>query len=503
MDLISYVLIFCLIWASFHFLKSNSPKLPPGPYPLPIIGNILELGQNPHKSLAKLSKIYGPIMHLKFGSINTIVVSSPEIAKEILQKHDYAFPTRITTAATQAHGHHKTSVACLPAGSQWRILRKICKEQMFSTQRLDASRGLRHAKLQKLLKYVQECCVNGKAMDIREAAFVTSLNLISNTLFSLDFAEYNTGSSQELQEIVHGVMRVMGSPNLVDYFPILGWFDPQGIKREAEYYFGKLLAIFDGIINQRQLEMEQNLVSPRKDDLLQALLQISQGSEYELSRNDINHLLLDLFVAGTDTTTITVEWAMTELLSNPHLLSKAKRELLAIIGENKQVEEYDISKLPYLQAIIKETFRYHPPGPYILRCKDGNEELEINNYIIPHNALILVNIWAIGRDPSVWPNQNSFEPERFLSGEIDIKGHNFELIPFGAGRRICPGLSLAYRMVHLMLASLIHNFDWKLESGIKLEEVDMTEKFGLSLQKAVALKAVPLERLIKPVLHIS
>ncbi|KAI3465331.1 hypothetical protein Pfo_021994 [Paulownia fortunei] len=495
MDLTSsFVLLLCLTWACFHFLNSNSrrrrsAKLPPGPYPFPIIGNILQLGHKPHQSLTKLSKTYGPLMHLKLGSIDTIVVSSPEIAQEILQKHDYAFPGRMTTAATQALGHHRTSVACLPVGSQWRVLRKICREQMFSTRRLDASRGLRQEKLQKLLDYVQERCVNGRVIDIGEAAFVTSLNLISNTLFSVDFAEYNTGSSQELKEIVHGLMRVLGSPNLADYFPILGLFDPQGIKREAEFYIGKLLAIFDRIIDER---VESSQDSPRKNDLLEALLEISQGNQSELSRNDMKHLLLDLFVAGTDTTSGTVEWVMTELLRNPKIMSKAKMEIRTVIGENKQVEELDISNLPYLQALIKETFRYHPPGPFLARRKDEHD-MEINNCIIPKNAVILINIWTTGRDSRIWPNPDSFEPERFLNGEIDVKGHNFELIPFGAGRRICPGLPLAYRMVHLMVASLIHNFDWKLEPGMRPQEVDMNEKFGLSLQKAVPLKAVPIK----------
>lgn len=178
---------------------------------------------------------------------------------------------------------------------------------------------------------------------------------------------------------------------------------------------------------------------------------------------------------------------MAEVVRNPKILSKAKKELQIVIGENKQVEEWDISNLPYLQAVVKETFRYHPPGPFLARRKDDHiNDLKINNYIIPNNAILLVNIWAIGRDSTTWTNPDCFEPQRFLGAEP----HSFELIPFGAGRRVCPGVPLASRMVHLMLASLIHNFDWKLQSGS--EEVDMDEKFGLSLQKALPLKAVPI-----------
>ncbi|KAL0438820.1 UNVERIFIED_CONTAM: cytochrome [Sesamum latifolium] len=210
-----------------------------GPLPLSVIGNILQFGQNPHQSLTKLSKVYGPLMHLRLGSKDTIVVSSPEMAKEILITHDQAFPLRLTTAATRALDHHATSVAFLPIGNQWRNLRKICKEHMFSTQRLHANEGLRQEKLQKLLQYIQECCVNGRAVDIGQSAVVTSLNLMSNTVFSVDFADYNT--CQELEDVIRRCMRVWGSPNLGDYFGFLGLFDPQGIKRERSFVWGNCL----------------------------------------------------------------------------------------------------------------------------------------------------------------------------------------------------------------------------------------------------------------------
>lgn len=299
MDLtvVSCILLLCITWLVCNLLKTNfwyrrSLNLPPGPYPFPIIGNILQLGKKPHQSLAKLSQTYGPLMHLKLGSLDTIIVSSPQIAKQILQQHDHAFPGRMASAATTALDHHRTSVACLPVGHQWRILRKICRERMFSTQHLNLSRGLRQEKIQKLVNYVEQCCVDRKAMDIGESAFVTSLNLISNTLFSVDFADYDKlGSSQDLMETIRGLMGVFGRPNLADSFPILGMFDLQGIKREAEFYMGKLLAIFDGIIDHRLILMSEKKLE-KKNDLLEALLEISEGDHPKLSRDDVKHLLL-------------------------------------------------------------------------------------------------------------------------------------------------------------------------------------------------------------------
>lgn len=181
---------------------------------------------------------------------------------------------------------------------------------------------------------------------------------------------------------------------------------------------------------------------------------------------------------------------MAELLHNPEVLSKAQLELEQVIGKGNPVEESDIARLPYLQAIVKETFRLHPAVPLLLPRKAG-ADVEIKGFTVPKGAQVLVNTWAIGRDPSLWNEPNSFKPERFLGSEIDVKGRNFELIPFGAGRRVCPGLPLAMRMLYLMLGTLIHSFDWKLEDGVTPENMNMDDKFGITLEMAQSLRAVP------------
>ncbi|KAL2454350.1 Cytochrome [Abeliophyllum distichum] len=486
--LLSSITSICILFQTLNSKHQKSGKLPPGPYPIPIVGNILTLGQKPHLSLAKLSKTYGPLMYLKIGYLETVVVSSPEIAKDILQKYDHVFSSRSVPGAAMVDEHHKHSMVWLPAENQWRKLRRICKEQLFSIPRLDASWDLRQEKLQKLFEYVSQCCVNGQVVNIGEAAFITSLNLISATLFSVEFSEFNSDSSQEFKDVFWGVMKCIGSPNFADYFPVLKYVDPQGILRQNKFYFGKLFAIFDGIIDQRL----KSRCTQKKNDFLGALLDLNQKPNPELSRDDIKHLLLDLFVAGPDTTTGTVEWAMTELLRNPNKLLKARNELKDVVGVNGLIQESDISRLPYLQAVVKETFRFHPVAPFLVSHK-ANADIEINGYMVPENAQILVNVWASGRDSNTWSSPDSFIPERFLDCKTDFKGQDFELIPFGAGRRICPGLPLAHRMVHLMLATLICNFEWKLEEGLNPEEMDMSEKFGLSLQKAIPLKAFPIK----------
>ena len=184
---------------------------------------------------------------------------------------------------------------------------------------------------------------------------------------------------------------------------------------------------------------------------------------------------------------------MAELLRNPGKMEKAQNEIRGVIGNDGIVQESYILRLPYLQAIVKETFRLHPPAPLLIPHK-AEIDVEICGFTVPKNSQVIVNAWAIGRDPRTWSNPNEFMPERFMECEIDVKGRDFELIPFGTGRRMCPGMQLAHRMVHLILASLLHSHGWKLEDDdVKPENMDMSEKFGLTLQKAQPLRAIPIK----------
>ncbi|PIA26907.1 hypothetical protein AQUCO_08600056v1, partial [Aquilegia coerulea] len=469
-------------------------QLPPGPFPFPIVGSLFKLGTEPHKSLAELSKIYGPLMALKLGNVTTIVVSSPTMAKEVLQKNDKAFSSRTIPEAVRVLDNHKHSMIWLPASSKWRSLRKVSSSQLFTTQRLESNQGLRKKKVEELLSYVGENCKNKCAVGIGQVAFSTILNLISNTVFSMDLTHLDSNYAQEFKSLVSIIMEEGARPNFVDYFPILRSIDPQRIKYRMEGHARKLDEFFDGIIKQR-LESRKLSKSPRSScsDFLDAILDYKQEDGFQLSDPDIRAMLRDIFAAGTDTTSSTVEWAMTELLRNPEKMTKAQSELNEMIDENKPIDEADIVRLPYLQAVVKETFRMHPPVPLLIPHK-AESRVELCGYIVPKNTQVLINVWTMGRDPNIWENPTVFEPERFLKSNMDFKGQDFELIPFGAGRRICPGLPLAYRMLYLMLASLLHAFNWKLEDGLKPEDMDMEERFGLTLQKAIPLKAIPIKR---------
>ncbi|GAB4856968.1 hypothetical protein Ancab_040508 [Ancistrocladus abbreviatus] len=488
-----------LVWIFTHYLLSVlkrskfSPKrLPPGPLPLPIVGNLFRIGGKPHKTFTELAKVYGPLFTVELGYVTTVVVSSAAIAKEVLQRKDVSFSDRTPTCAACVLNHQESSVSLLPPNPKWRNLRKICNSYIFSVSRLDASRGLRRKKVQQLLSYVQDCCKAAIAINIGEAGFTTSLNFLSNTFFSMDLADSGSNTAREFKALISSLLEYAGMPNCADFFPILKTFDPQGVYRNNERDVKKIFRVFDELIRERIQSREANGGVDQNGDVLDVLLSICKegGNEFQLS--DIPHLLLDLFTAGTDTTSSTLEWAMAELLCNPKKLEKVRLELEEVIGKGSLVEEEDFVRLPYLQAIIKETFRLHPVVPLLIPRR-AVSSTELCGFTIPKNTQVFVNIWAMGRDESLWKDANLFEPERFLDSNIDVKGRDFELIPFGAGRRMCPGLPLAYRMLPCVLGSLLHLFDWKLEDGITPENIDMDDKFGLTVVKAKSLYAIPVQ----------
>ncbi|KAI3800477.1 hypothetical protein L1987_28568 [Smallanthus sonchifolius] len=347
----------------------------------------------------------------------------------------------------------------------------------------------------ELMDHVDRCCKHEKAVNVGAAAFTTMLNIFSNLVFSMDFAQYDSASSQEFKDTVWALMEVGGKPNIVDYFPILKPIDPQGLVRWVYVCGKKLLTIFDRVIDQR-LEKRSNTSfydDTSSMDVLESLLNLNLKEKPEFGRDDMRHLFLDIFLAGTDTISGTLEWAMSELIRNPDKMKMARLELSELMkNEDRNIQEQDISQLPYLQTIIKETLRLHPAAPFLIPHQ-AIHDVEVQGFIVPKNAQILCNVWAMGRDPNMWLDPKTFMPERFLDVQIDYKGQDFELIPFGAGRRICPGLNFAHRMLHMVLGSLIQKFDWKLVGNMRPQDMDMREKFGITLQRNVPLMAIPIK----------
>ncbi|CAI0409396.1 unnamed protein product [Linum tenue] len=440
MDFLLLNCLLCLIFAIIAFLLflqqargTSPPNLPPGPARIPIIGNLHSLGRNPHKSLADLAKIHGPLMSLKLGQVTLIVASSPAAAKEILQKHDKVLSDRHVSLAGKAHNICDFSLTALPVGSKWRNLRKVCNSYIFTPQKLDANQELRNDKVVELVEGVRRNASEKAVVDVGRAAFNATLNSLSATIFSLNLADEEGSETArefkdlaEFKELARGIIEEGVKPNLGDYFPVLAKSDLQGIQRRMKVYLGKVLNLFGWIIDERLRKLKsENYAST--NDMLDTLLAIGDedhNRETTMDSNCIKYLFLDLFVAGTDTTSSTIEWAMTELLHNSDKLAKVKEELNQTIGNGIHLQESGVPRLPYLQAVVKETFRLHPAVPLLLPRKAG-VDVEICGFTVPKGAKILVNVWAIGRDPMTWENPNSYMPERFLGSKVDAKGEQF------------------------------------------------------------------------------
>ncbi|GLJ32250.1 hypothetical protein SUGI_0649050 [Cryptomeria japonica] len=484
-----------LLLLFFLWRRANRVRLPlpPGPPAWPIVGNLFQLGKRPQESMYDLSLQYGPLMTLCLGMKTTVVVSSPAMAKELLKTHDHIFAGRQVLEALKSLSHHKSSLVWGEYGPYWRYLRRISTVELFSPKRLDALQHLRKDQVFRTIRLIFED--KGKVVDIGQMVFCTSLNLLGNMIFSTTVFDPHNPASAELKDTIWKVMKLLGKPNLVDFFPFLRLLDPQGVSRQMARYF-KVLYDFSDTFIQKRLATSSQSVKPNdsEKDFLDVLLDF-RSEDFTLV--GIRALIAELFVAGTETVTTTIEWGMAEIIRNPQKLNRVREELDEVVGYKRRVEESDVDHMPYLHAAVKEIFRLHPAVPLLLPHK-AESSCEIGGFLIPKDSQVIVNAWAIGRDPSIWNNPLEFMPERFLEGEnskIEYSGQNFELIPFGAGRRICPAVPLASRMVHFVLASLLHSFEWKLADGKRCELMDMadiTDEFGTTFKE---FKAIPVPRL--------
>ncbi|WZZ51808.1 hypothetical protein YC2023_051915 [Brassica napus] len=521
----SFLLTYLLLAAVTSRRRSSAPlrlvpSRPPGPprcVGWPIIGLLHIIGKAPHFSLATLSRVYGPVMSLRLGSLTTVVISSPEAAREVLRTLDHFFSAQAFSETVRTIGHQgDVSTPRLPSMSpHWRLWRKILETKLFSRKCLDATKTIRSKKVKELITFIVESCERGEAVEIARACFVTSLNVISNVVFSTDLGSYDQMASMELRDSLFCVMKIMGKPNLANYFPSIEHLDLQGIREEMKVCSERLFSVFQGLIDARVAERSSR-TEPRDAyssdrDLLDSLIDLILEDVSEVDMNDIKHFLYDLFIAGTETNSTTVEWAMVELLRNPEAMANAKVEINFIVGPNRYVRDSDLLEFPYLQAVVTETLRLHPPNPFLIPRK-AESDIEVLGFLVPENAQILVNAWAIGRDQNVWENAERFKPERFLGLELRSIGQDFKMIPFGAGRRMCPGISLALRIVPHMLASLIYSFEWTLENGKDYTapaDLDMNETLGLTLHKASPLysdfgaQAVPASPALSSTTHLS
>ncbi|TVU31194.1 hypothetical protein EJB05_22872, partial [Eragrostis curvula] len=301
-------------------------------------------------------------MSIQLGAVTTVVASHPDAAREILQRHDAIFSNRSPPDATGLHS--KNSSIWLPNAPRWRAMRKLMGTELFAPHRLDALGHLRREKVQELVAHVARLADQGRPVNVGQVTFVTSLNLVSRTFFSRDLTSLDDhGDAGEFQEVITDIMEAVGCPNISDFFPAVAAADLQGWRRRLAKLFARLHRIFDQEIDKRVSDRRNG--EPRKNDFLDLLLDAAarEDDAAGLDRDTLRSMFTDLFSAGSYTSSSTVEWAMVELLQSPHSMAKACDELARVVGARKDIEESDIGQLPYLQAVVKETFRLHPAVP--------------------------------------------------------------------------------------------------------------------------------------------
>ncbi|KAF5177316.1 Cytochrome p450 [Thalictrum thalictroides] len=482
-----------LLIKNMVLVSSRQQRLPPGPPGWPVVGNLFDLSRAPHLSLSILSQKYGPVLWLRLGAVNTMVVSSAEAATEFFRYHDLAFADRKTYEFMSIGGFAKGSLSLAQYGPYWRMLRRICSTELLSSNRINDTETLRSNCINKMMKWMWEEAKKTGSIEVSRFVSLGSFNVIGNAALSKDtIVDPHSQEGSKYFDSLSRLIELSAEPNVADLFPFLRWLDPQCFKRKGRRLLVHPLKFASGFVKERFLDRQKGHINAKKD-FLDVMLDFEgnqkDGEPAKMSEKNIIIMILELFIASTDTTSTTTEWAITELLRNPHAMRNVEAELDQVVGHNEKVNESHIEKLPYLQAVVKETLRLHPPVP-LLVPRNAREDTEFMGYTIPKDTQVLVNVWAIGRDPACWDDPLSFKPERFISSDIDFRGQHFQFIPFGAGRRMCAGILMAHRMVHLALGSLIHSFEWALADGITPETMDMSETIGIALRKAHPLKAV-------------
>ncbi|KAI3461956.1 hypothetical protein Pfo_018619 [Paulownia fortunei] len=498
-------LIFFIIPLIFLFLLSRfrSKPYPPGPQGWPVIGNISMMDQLTHRGLAKLAKQYGGIFHLRIGFLHMIAVSSPDAARQVLQVHDNIFSNRPANIAISYLTYDRADMAFAHYGPFWRQMRKLCVMKLFSRKRAESWDSVRDEVDGMILAVARS---TGMAVNIGELVFGLTRNIIYRAAFGSSSHEGQDDFIKILQEF----SKLFGAFNIADFIPWLDCMDLQGLNSRLAKARASLDGFIDSIIDDhiQKKKAEIGSTEPLDTDMVDELLafysdeaKVSESEDLQnsikLTRNNIKAIIMDVMFGGTETVASAIEWAMAELMRSPEDLRKVQQELTNVVGLARKVEEPDFEKLTYLRCCLKEVLRLHPPIPLLLH--ETAEGAIISGYHIPAKSRVMINAWAIGRDESAWEDAEEFKPSRFLKdGVPDFKGSNFEFIPFGSGRRSCPGMQLGLYALEMAVAHLLHCFTWELPDGMKPSDLDMSDVFGLTAPRAARLVAVPSPRLLCP-----
>ncbi|KAL3693241.1 hypothetical protein R1sor_006892 [Riccia sorocarpa] len=471
-------LILVLFWAgpggsAWALYRGRRPI--PGPRGYPVVGSLMEMGTQAHRKLARLAKDYGAenLMALSMGSTRLVVASSPDTAREIL--HSTAFSDRPIKQSAQQLLFAR-AIGFAPHGEYWRRLRRIAANHLFSPKRI-ASHGLARQQESQIMVdtlHLLSSISSDGSVAVRTHLQHAALNNIMGSVFGRRY-DFHSSEGKQLKEMVREGFELLGAFNWADHLPLLEPLDPQNIHGRCAELVPKVVAFVQNVIDEHRLNGKASGECNAEMDFVDVLLGLE--GEDKLTDADMIAVLWEMIFRGTDTTAILTEWILAELVLNPDVQSRLRRELRELVGEFKDVTEVHVSRSPFLQAVVKETLRLHPPGPLLSWARLSTRDVQIAGHLVPAGTTAMVNMWAITHDERVWERHLEFRPERFIAAEggmdFDVKGSDLRLAPFGAGRRVCPGRALGMATVQMWVAKLVSEFELTCspKNPVSLDEV--------------------------------
>ncbi|CAN4122600.1 unnamed protein product [Withania somnifera] len=484
------VLLFVLYIISHHFLNKLQ-NLPPSPFPaLPFIGHLYLLGNPFHRALFKVSNCYGPIVFLQFGSRPVLLVSSPSAAEECFTKNDIVFANRPDFLSGKYFGYNFTSLAWSSYGEHWRNLRRISSLEVLSSNRIQTLSSIRSDETNNLIRRLFRASIESseKTVEMKSYLFNFTFNVISRMIAGKRYYGELVENSKEaklFQDISRATIDIIPKANILDFLPFMKWFGLHSVEEKMMELQKKRDYFMQNEIDEhRRLKTSGSfpsaeVVAGKKKTIMELLLDLQKTDPQYYTDETIKNLMLVLLQAGSDTTAATLEWAFSHLLDNPEILKSAQIGIDNHVGQDRLIDESDLPQLPYIRCIINETLRMHPAAPLLVPHL-SSEECKVAGYRVPHGTVLFVNAWGIHHDPKVWKDPEKFNPDRFIGFECFKEGCKF--IPFGSGRRGCPGENLAIHVIGLALGSLLQCFEWGKHNG---EIIDMSEGTGFTLSPKV------------------
>ncbi|KAK4796168.1 hypothetical protein SAY86_028494 [Trapa natans] len=468
----------------------------------PLLGHIHLLGgpRPPHYVLADMADCHGPIFTIKLGSSRALVVNSGEVAKECLTTKDLALATRPQSVSSEVLGYDYAVFPFAPYGPYWRQMRKVATLELLSNHRIELLGEVRQSEVLTAVRGLLDECRQRKntsaagetpvRVDMQRWFWDITLNVMVRMIVGRRFSDEGD-RSEETRKIITDFVKLVGKPILADVLPLLRCLDLGGQEKAMRRAKERLDGVLQRWLDEHKARRKAGKVVGQ--DFMNVMLSTLEDEDIRgFSSDTVNKAsCMTMILAGTETTMVSMTWALSLLLNNKESLKKVQQELDSNIGSDRLVTESDLKTLPYLQAITKETLRLYPPLPLGIP-HEAIEDCNISGYHVPKGTRIILNLHKIQREAKVWPEPAEFRPERFLTthSNFDVKGQSYELLPFGSGRRMCPSSPLALQLLGLSLASFLHAFDVRTPEG---RAVDMKEANGMS-----NLKVSPLEVLVTP-----